>query len=79
MEISILLEKLVSAVELKDSQSGLLCLINSYVIEYWDLRDLEISRRCFTWSNNQVDPIFEKLDRFLVSTDWEKEYPFLLC
>ena len=29
----------------------------------------------FTWSNNQVPPTLEKLDRILVSKDWEDSFP----
>jgi hypothetical protein len=29
----------------------------------------------YTWSNNQEDPTLEKLDRILVSRDWEDIFP----
>jgi hypothetical protein len=29
----------------------------------------------YTWSNNQDDPTLEKLDRILVSRDWENIFP----
>lgn len=29
----------------------------------------------FTWSNFQPDPSMSKLDRFLISTDWEAYFP----
>jgi hypothetical protein len=38
----------------------------NFVIKHWDLRDLDISGRCFIWPNNQVEPIVEKLDIWLV-------------
>jgi hypothetical protein len=41
------------------------------IIEHWGLIDLEFSGRKFTWSNNQRDPLFEKLDRVLVSPEWD--------
>uniref|UniRef100_A0A453J5C9 Endonuclease/exonuclease/phosphatase domain-containing protein n=1 Tax=Aegilops tauschii subsp. strangulata TaxID=200361 RepID=A0A453J5C9_AEGTS len=30
---------------------------------------------CFTWSNKQEHPTLEKLDRVLMSSDWEDLYP----
>jgi hypothetical protein len=39
------------------------------IIEHWDSRDLDLVRRCFTWWNNQKDPVFEKLDIILVSIE----------
>jgi hypothetical protein len=39
------------------------------IIEHWDLRDIDLVGRCFTWSNNQKYPVFEKIDRILVSTE----------
>lgn len=41
------------------------------IIEHWALKELELSGRSFTWSNNQKDPLFENLDRILVSHVWE--------
>jgi exonuclease III len=29
----------------------------------------------YTWSNNQINPTLEKLDRFLMSSDWEDLFP----
>jgi hypothetical protein len=40
-----------------------------------DLRELELSRRQYTWINNLETPTYEKLDRVLVSIDWELKYP----
>ena len=37
------------------------------IIEHWGLKELELSGRSFTWSNNQRDPLFARLDRILVS------------
>lgn len=47
------------------------------IIENWSLRDLEMSGRKFTWSNNQENPFFERLDRVLVSPEWERQYPLV--
>lgn len=30
--------------------------------------------RQYTWSNNHLDTTFEKLDRFLVSSEWDLAY-----
>jgi hypothetical protein len=35
------------------------------------LRELELSGRQFTWANNLSIPTYEKLDKILVSTEWE--------
>ena len=32
----------------------------------------------FTWSNNHCDPTLEKLDRILISKDWEDIFPKVL-
>lgn len=45
------------------------------VIDSLDLRELELSGRKFTWANSLQVPTFEKLDRVLLSTDWEEKYP----
>jgi hypothetical protein len=44
------------------------------VITSLDLRELELSDRQYTWANNLQSPTLEKLDRVLVSTDWELKY-----
>jgi exonuclease III len=48
-------------------------LFNS-IIDVHDLIELDLSGRHFTWSNNRNPPTFEKLDRFLVSPDWDLHY-----
>jgi hypothetical protein len=45
------------------------------VIHVNDLRELNISGGLFTWSNNHVDSILEKLDRILMSREWEIMFP----
>ena len=47
------------------------------IIEHWGLKELELSGRNFTWSNNQIDPLFVKLDRILVSPSWELKFPLV--
>jgi hypothetical protein len=39
-----------------------------------DLIELELSGRLYTWSNNRNPPTYEKLDRFLVSLEWDLHY-----
>jgi hypothetical protein len=48
-------------------------LFNS-IIDYHELIELELKNRLCTWSNNRSDPTFEKLDRFLVSPEWDLAY-----
>jgi len=38
------------------------------------LRELDLSGRKFTWANSLDTPTFERLDRVLVSTDWEQKF-----
>ena len=39
------------------------------------MRDLPLLGGKYTWSNNQQNPTLEKLDRILISDDWEKLFP----
>jgi hypothetical protein len=41
------------------------------IIHVYELRDLHISGDIFTWSNNQLNLTLEKLDRILISKEWE--------
>ena len=43
-------------------------------IESLNLRELDLSGRKFTWANSAECPTFERLDRILVSTDWEQKF-----
>ncbi|WVZ53557.1 LOW QUALITY PROTEIN: hypothetical protein U9M48_004480 [Paspalum notatum var. saurae] len=45
------------------------------VIDAYNLRELDLSGRQFTWANNLPNQTFEKLDRVLVTTEWETKYP----
>ena len=47
------------------------------VIDSFDLREIELTGRQFTWANSLRDPTFEKLDRVLMSTEWEFKYPMV--
>jgi len=45
------------------------------IIDAFNLRELELSGRQFTWANNLEIPTFEKLDRILSCTEWELKFP----
>ncbi len=40
-----------------------------------ELIDLPLGNQCFTWSNLQSAPTLAKLDRFLISTSWDRVFP----
>jgi hypothetical protein len=48
-------------------------LFNAF-IDGLNLRELEMSSRKFTWANNLSSLTFVKLDRVLVTTEWEEKY-----
>ncbi|KAJ1290602.1 hypothetical protein BS78_02G256700 [Paspalum vaginatum] len=41
------------------------------VIDSFDLREIDLTGRQYTWANSLPNPTYEKLDRALVSTEWE--------
>jgi hypothetical protein len=41
------------------------------IIDQCGLIELDLVGRQFTWSNNRFEPTFEKLNRFLVSPEWD--------
>ncbi|KAG2590773.1 hypothetical protein PVAP13_5NG412800, partial [Panicum virgatum] len=41
------------------------------IISAYELIDIHMTNGKYTWSNNQSDPTLVRLDRFLVSKDWE--------
>ena len=47
----------------------------NYVIQFYELRELYMNGGLYTWSNNQENPILEKLDRILVTREWEDLFP----
>jgi len=47
------------------------------VIDSFDLREIELTGRQFTWANFLTDPTYEKLDRVLMTTEWELKYPLV--
>ncbi len=45
------------------------------LINNLSLIDLPLGNQSFTWSNMQSSPSLAKLDRFLISTEWDQEFP----
>jgi len=50
----------------------------NFLIGFYELKEIIMTGGLFTWSNNQEDPILEKLDRVLVSKDWEEMFPTVI-
>lgn len=45
------------------------------LMHFYELREIVMSGGMFTWSNNQEVPTLEKLDRILVTKEWEDIFP----
>lgn len=45
------------------------------VIESLELKEIRMSGHLYTWVGPGDDPTYEKLDRVLVSTEWEDQFP----
>lgn len=45
------------------------------IVDGLQLQDLRLQGRAYTWSNEQENPIFARLDRFMVSTAWSQTFP----
>jgi endonuclease/exonuclease/phosphatase family metal-dependent hydrolase len=45
------------------------------VIDGLNLKKIQMFGRKYTWANNLATPTFEKLDRILITTEWEEKYP----
>jgi hypothetical protein len=50
------------------------CTFNA-IIQTYGLREIHMSGGMFTWSNNQKEPTLEKLDKVLMSREWESRFP----
>jgi hypothetical protein len=48
------------------------------VIESLDLREIVMTGRQYTWASSGDNPTYEKLDRVLVSTEWENNFPLAM-
>ena len=51
----------------------------SRLINTYELRDLQLTGRKYTWGNNQHNPTLERLDRVLMNKEWKNLFPPLLC
>jgi hypothetical protein len=59
----------------KENFDGRWSFLFNCVIDGLNLRELEMSGRRSAWVNSLPNPTFEKLDRILVSTEWELNHP----
>ncbi|XP_026437189.1 uncharacterized protein LOC113335304 [Papaver somniferum] len=57
-----------------DGDSRNTATLNSYILDN-ELIDQPLIGGAYTWSNNQVDPLLCRLDRFLFSHDFEEAFP----
>jgi hypothetical protein len=48
------------------------------IINTYALREIHLSGDQYTCTNNQADPTLEKLDRFLMNSDWEDLFPLTI-
>jgi hypothetical protein len=48
------------------------------VIESLYLREIVMTGRQYTWAGSSDNPTHEKLDRVLVSTEWENNFPLTM-
>jgi hypothetical protein len=44
------------------------------VIDGLNLKEIELPGRKYTWTSNLANPTFKKLDRVLVTIEWEEKY-----
>jgi len=48
------------------------------LIHFYELQELVMSGGLYRWSNNQDNPTLEKLDRILISKEWEDIFPNII-
>jgi hypothetical protein len=60
--------------ELTDQHNDRWTSVFNVVIDSFDLREIDLSGRQFSWVNSLPNPTYEKLDRVLMMTDWEFKY-----
>lgn len=48
------------------------------VIDSFDIREIDLTGRQFTWANSLPNPTYEKLDRALMLIEWEFKYPLVM-
>jgi endonuclease/exonuclease/phosphatase family metal-dependent hydrolase len=59
----------------KDNFEGRWSFLFNCVIDRLNLRELEMPGRRYMWANSLPNPTYEKLDRILISTEWELSNP----
>ena len=57
-----------------DNFNGRWSFMFNMIIESFDLREIELSGRQFTWANSLPIPTYEKLDMVLTSVEWEQKF-----
>ncbi len=57
------------------SWCGKLMAMFSDLVSKLEMLDLSMGNQRFTWSNLQSSPTLAKLDRFLISTEWDQAFP----
>lgn len=45
-------------------------------VDEMELKDIFLHGRRYTWSNERENPTLEKLDRILVTVNWELRFPY---
>jgi hypothetical protein len=45
------------------------------IIDGLNLKEIQLTGWKYTWANNLANPTFEKLDRVLITIEWEERYP----
>lgn len=53
---------------------SLMCAYNDMVRDF-ELLDVELRNRAYTWSNKQPVPVFSRLDRIFLTNQWSLAYP----
>lgn len=51
-----------------------MCAFNDLIRDL-EVADIPLSNRAYTWSSKRQNPVFSKLDRFFLSTDWSLNFP----
>ena len=64
----------------KNKPSAISRFTNTFnaIIAAYELIDVNMSGGRFTWSNNHSDPTLERLDKILISKNWEDIFPHVL-
>jgi hypothetical protein len=60
----------------KENFDGRWPFLFNCVIDGLNLREIEMSGRRFMWVNSLPNPTYEKLDRILMSMEWELNHPY---